>query len=159
LPLRQGGGVTYLEQQLAAISRVSPDIELHNLVSPWGQIGPLPGAVETVRIRSVPTRFLYEQTRLPLRKFDLLYCPANFGPLLGRRPMVLTLHNAHYYRTGLKLKGTEHLRPWWKVKANHLAMRRADAVVAISNSQAEEAIASVPDIAHKLYVIHSASPD
>lgn len=159
LPLRRGGGVTYLEQQLAALARVAPDLDLHTLLSPWAEVGDLPGTVERVPVKSVPTRFLYEQLGLQRRDFDVLYCVANFGPLHGRRPMVLTIHNAHYYRSGLQMKETKHLRPWWKVKANHLAMRRADAIVAISNSEAKDALATVRGMEHKLHVIYSATPD
>jgi len=159
LPLRYGGGVTYLRQQLGALDRVAPDLCLHTLLAPWTELDQLPGTTETVAVGSVPLRFAYEQVRLPLRKADVLYCPANFGPLAPRAPMVLTLHNPHYYRTGLALPETRSTRTPWKVRANHLAMRRAEAVIAISYALAEEVVATVPDIAHKLHVVHSGAPE
>lgn len=159
LPLRSGGGVTYLEQQLNALARVSPEMSLHTLTSPWSSLTGLPGTVETPRLWSVPMRFAYEQFMLPMRATDLLYCPANFAPMIARGPIVLTLHNANYYGSGLELPEAKPSRPWWKVQANYAAMRRADAIVAISNSFAAEVAASVPRVADKIRVIHSGAPD
>ncbi|MGH3425504.1 MAG: glycosyltransferase, partial [Nocardioidaceae bacterium] len=160
LPLRYGGGVTHVEQQLRAVARVAPEVELHTLVSPWTQIRELPGTVETVPLSSVPQRYLYEQLRLPRRGADVLYCPANFGPVVPTRaPMVLTIHNAHYYRSGLAMPETRSLRPAWKVKANHLAMKRADTVVAVSQVLAEDAAVTVPGVAGKVHVIPCGSPE
>ncbi len=160
LPLRVGGGVAYLRQQLEAMARVAPDIQLHTLLSPWTEVDEheLPGYVEVVPVRSVATRFGYEQLRLPWRRPDVLYCPANFAPLVSRAPTVLTIHNPHYYGSGLEVFYTRSLRPPAKVWANHLAMRRVDAVVGISHAQAREALATVPRVANKLRVIQSGAP-
>lgn len=160
LPLRRGGGVTYLRQQLAALARVAPELDLHTLVSPWTEADGLPGTVETVPLRSVATRFAYEQVRLPFRSCDLLYCAANFGPtvLASRAPTVLAIHNANYYGSGLALPETRRSRPPLKVRANHLAMRRASAVVAVSHALAEEAVAAVPAVADKIHVLSCGRP-
>lgn len=159
LPVRYGGGVTYLEHQLPALARVAPELQLHTLLSPWAEVDDLPGTTEVVRLRSVRTRFAYEQFRLPLRATDMLYCPANFGPMVARAPVVLTLQNPHYYGSGLAMPGTRASRPPWKVKANHWAMRRADAVIAISHAMAEEVVATVPEVADRLHVIHNGLPE
>ena len=87
LPLRHGGGVTYLQAQLAALAEMAPDLDLHTLVAPWSAAGRPARRTSTVRVRSVPTRFGYEIARLAFRRADVLYCPANFGPLrLARTP-------------------------------------------------------------------------
>lgn len=153
LPLRQGGGVTYFQQQMSALAEVAPDLQLHTLISPWSKLADLPGRTETVKLRTVPGRFAYEQTRLPLRRADVLYCPANFGPLAHHSPMILTLHNANYYAAASRLSETRDSRPWWKVKANHLAMARADVVVAISTSLASDVLEAVPSIEPKMTVL------
>jgi glycosyltransferase involved in cell wall biosynthesis len=159
LPLRFGGGVTYLQSQLAALSAVAPDLTFHTLVAPWAKgLDALPGEVETVRVRSVAARFAYEQTLLTQRRADLVYCPANFAPVRHPDPVVLTVQNANYYGTGLSLPDTRPSRPWWKVKANHLAMRRADVVVAISSSLADEIRRTLPRL-RTLQVIPSGAPD
>jgi glycosyltransferase involved in cell wall biosynthesis len=155
LPLRYGGGTSYLRQQMAALARVDPSTSLHTLLSPWTELDGLPGTTETVPVRSVLMRFAYEQTRLPLRKTDILYCPANFAPMYARAPIVLTLHNANYYGRGLRLQEAARSRPPWKVKANHWAMKRADIVVAISESLAAEVLETVPSVANKLHIIRS----
>lgn len=159
LPLRHGGGVTYLQQQLTALARVDTSLDLHTLVSPWIKDTAFPGAVERIAVGSVPRRFAYEQVQLPFRRADVLYCPANFAPMASRAPIVLTLHNPNYYGVGLQLPETVASRPFWKVKANHWAMRRADVVVAISESMAAEVVDTVPSVEHKLRVIHSGAPD
>jgi len=158
LPLRYGGGVTYLMEQMAAFARVVPDWDLHHLVAPWAEIDGLPGTTEVVPGRNVAALFAYEQLLLPLRPTDVLYCPANFGPFVSKAPMVLTVHNAHYYRSGLEMPETSALRPPWKVKANHWAMRCAHTIVAISHAQAHQVEVTLPGIAHKLRVIHSGVP-
>ena len=76
-----------------------------------------------VRVRSVAQRFAYEQVVLPFRRADLVYCPANFAPLFFSGPLVLTIHNPNYYGRGLELPEVAASRPWWKVKANHWAMK------------------------------------
>ena len=154
LPLRHGGGVAFVQQQLRALARVDPDLELHTLVSPWSQLRDIPGMVETVPVPSVPARFAYEQFVLPWRSADVLYCPANFGPVMSRAPVVLTVHNAHYYRAGFAQSENKPLRPPWKVMANHLAMRRAKAVVAVSRTLAADVSATMPGVAHKLFAVH-----
>jgi glycosyltransferase involved in cell wall biosynthesis len=159
LPLRHGGGVTYLQAQLAALAEVSPDLDLHTLVAPWSTLAGLPGRTSTVKVRSVPTRFGYEIGRLPFVRADVLYCPANFGPRVGRAPTVLTLHNPNYYRSGLALPETAASRPRWKLWANRAAMRGATAVVAISESFADEVRASAPWVEPKLHVIRSGAPE
>lgn len=153
LPLRQGGGVTYFQQQMTALAEVAPDLDLHTLVAPWSKLAGLPGRTEVVPVRSVPTRFAYEMLRVPLRRSDALYCPANFGPVLHHSPMVLTLHNANYYAAASALHETQPSRPWWKVKANYLAMSRADVVVAISHSLASDVLEAVPSVEGKLTVL------
>jgi glycosyltransferase involved in cell wall biosynthesis len=159
LPLRHGGGVTYLQSQLAALAASSPDLDLHTLVAPWSTLTGLPGRTSTVRVRSVPMRFGYEIARLPFTRTDVLYCPANFGPRAARAPSVLTLHNPNYYRSGLALPETAPVRPRWKLWANRAAMRGAAAVVAISESFADEVRASAPWVEPKLHVIPSGAPE
>ena len=159
LPLRHGGGVSYLHQQLHAIADAAPDIELHTLVSPWAVgLDELPGTTQVVRVRSVVDRFAYEQFVLPFRRADLVYCPANFAPFFFSGPLVLTLHNPNYYGRGLELPEVAASRPWWKVKANHWAVRRATAVVAISESMAEEVRETLPGL-RNLRVILSGNPE
>lgn len=159
LPLRHGGGVTYFKQQIAALARIAPELSLHSLVSPWADMADLPGTVETVPVRNVPQRFVYQQLCLPWRKTDILYCAANFAPALSRTPTVLTIHDAHHYRRGSGLDGPAPLMQKARAKANHLAMKRATAVVAVSRSLAEEAISSLPEVAEKLHVFPCGRPE
>jgi glycosyltransferase involved in cell wall biosynthesis len=155
LPARDGGGATYVRQQMHALARVAPDVDIRMLVSPWSEVGAVPVQVEIARVGSVPMRFAYEQTRLPTRRADVIYCPLNFGPVLAKSPVVLTVQNAIYYGEGLRLPEVAPFRPLSKVKANHWAMRRADAVVAISRSLADQVLETLPSVEHKLRVIYN----
>ena len=159
LPLRRGGGVTYLREQLTAVARVAPDLDLHTLVSPWIEDHDFPGHVEVVPLTSASTRFAYEQIRVPFRRADVLYCPANFGPIASRSPVVLTVHDAHYYGAGLGVPWAQSTRQKWRVKANHLAMRRARSVIAVSRTLAKDAAATVPSAAGKLRVLQCGRPE
>jgi glycosyltransferase involved in cell wall biosynthesis len=154
LPLRGGGGVTHLENELSALARIDDELRFHTLLSPWSEVAGLPGVVERVHLRSVAHRFAYEQAHLPFRPADVLYCPANFAPLVSRGPLVLTIQNANYYRAGLSQPETKPSRPIWKIKANHWAMRRADAIIAVSQSLADDASFSVQGVAQKLHVVY-----
>jgi glycosyltransferase involved in cell wall biosynthesis len=158
LPLRHGGGATYLRSQLAALAEVAPDLDVESLVTPWNAIGGLPGVTRTVKVRSVPQRFGYEIACLPFHRPDVLYCPANFAPLAARAPVVLAVHNPNYFRSGRALSETKSSRPQWKLWANHAAMRNAAAVIAISTSLADEMLATYPFVARKLHIIRSGSP-
>jgi glycosyltransferase involved in cell wall biosynthesis len=158
LPLRHGGGVTYLKAQLAALADVAPELSVETLVSPWTDVRELPGTMRTVRLRSVAQRYAYELARLPLRRADVLYCPANFGPVVARAPIVVTVHNPNYYGAGLRLAAAAPSRPRRKVWANYAALRSAAAVVAISQSIADEVRETLPAVASKLHVIPSGAP-
>ena len=155
LPVRRGGTPQYVMEQLAALDRVAPSIDLHTLVSPWAEIDGLPGTTEVVPVRNVPTRFAYEQLRLPFRTADVLYCPADFAPLWSHAPIVLTVQNPHYFQTAFELPETKPSRPWHKVKANHWALRRCDAIVAISGALADDISRTLPGLEKKTRVIHS----
>lgn len=158
LPLRHGGGVTYLHAQLDALAEIAPELRLETLVSPWTTVQDLPGSTRTVRLRSVPQRYAYELFGLPFSRADVLYCPANFGPLAARAPMVVTVHNPNYYGAGLRLDVAAPSRPRRKLWANYAALRAADAVVAISQSIADEVCETLPSVAGKLHVIPSGAP-
>jgi glycosyltransferase involved in cell wall biosynthesis len=158
LPLRYGGGAHFLSEQLGAFARVAPQLDLRVLRSPWTEIEGAPGRVETVRVRSVIQRFAYEQTVLPLRRADVLYCAANFGPLLCRMPSVITVHSPNYYGAALTLAEVAASRPPWKVRANHLAIKRADLVVVVSESLARAVVETLPKQAAKIRVVPCGSP-
>lgn len=158
LPLRRGGGVQFLRHQLTAFAQISPELEVLVLRSPWTELGEVPAPVQTVRLRSVAQRFAYEQVVLPWRRSDVLYCAANFGPLVRRSPMILTVHSPNYYGEALGMGDAAPSRPPWKVRANHLAIQRADVVVAVSHSLAQSVAETVPSARAKLQVVPLGAP-
>lgn len=164
LPARDGGGVTYLIEEIRAIESVAPDVQLELLVAPWSFDAiaeAVRSPVRRVSVKTIADRFAFEQTvlRRRSRDWDVLYCPINFGPILfGGEMTVLTLHNPNYFGRGLTTAGTKQARPWVKVKACHAAIRECRIVVAISDAFREEVVLTMPEVASKLRVVKSGGP-
>ena len=159
LPLRHGGGVSYLHQQLHAIAEVAPDIELHSLVSTLGgRSGRAPGddRGDTCTLRRASLRLRAGRAALSSRRPRLL--PRELRPAVLLGAPGPTIHNPNYYGRGLELPEVAPSRPWWKVKANHWAIRRATTVVAISESMADEVRETLPGL-RNLRVILSGNPE
>ena len=100
LHARSGGGVTYLRNILPRLV-ADPGLEVHLCVH-GEQAGDMPGgAAVTAHLAPCGSGFyatlIWEQLGLPrlARRIgaDVVFSPANFGPLLARRPVVL-LRNA-----------------------------------------------------------------
>ncbi len=165
LPARDGGGLTYLIEEMRSIESVEPNVQMEVLVSPWSHkfvAQSIRSPVRCVSVKTVAQRFGYEETvmRLQARKSDLLYCPLNFGPVLfGGRRSILTLHNPNYFGGGLKVAGAESARPWVKVKACHAAIRECKTVVVISDSFRDQVLATLPESEPKLRVVKSGRPE
>lgn len=158
LPVRGGGGATYVRAQLGALATTSPDIEMRTFISPWSSLDALPGAVRRVRLWSVAHRYAYEAACLAWQRADLMYCPVNFAPPVCRSPVVVALHNPNYYLAARSLPETRPSRPRHKLLAHRAALRRAAAIVAISQSLADDVRAAMPEVASRLYVIASGAP-
>ncbi|MEX2553228.1 MAG: glycosyltransferase [Actinomycetota bacterium] len=77
--------------------------------------------------------FLYEA--------DLLYCPANFCPLLPtRKPIVLTLRNANYFGPGRQAAASSQFRKKVEILLARACVHRADSIVAVSNSLKQDVV-------------------
>lgn len=165
LPARDGGGLRYLIEEMRGIEAVAPDTSLELLASPWGYkpiAESVRSQVRSVDVKSVGDRFVFEQTvlRKRARKWDVLYCPLNFGPVLfGGSRSVVTVHNSNYFGHGLSMAGTRRARPWIKVHACHASLRASRQIVAISDSLRNEIVRTLPDVAPKIRVIKSGRPD
>lgn len=165
LPARDGGGITYLVEELRAIERLAPGVVLEVLAAPWSYEAIATGIhsqVRRIKVMHVGDRFLFEQTilRSLARSYDVLYCPLNFGPVLwGGESAVLTVHNANYFARGLTMEGTEASRPWIKVKACHAAIRECRTVVAISESLGAGVAETLPEHASKIRIVKSGAPN
>jgi glycosyltransferase involved in cell wall biosynthesis len=139
LSARVGGGLTYVTEQLSALVRVRPDLELTVLASTTN-MAPLLGSsarVKLVRFPNLSMRMLYEQAVMPYasRRADVLYCPANFCPLVpAKLPIVLTLRNAHHFGPGRMLPAMSHMRKRAEIWLARASVRRADAVIVVSEA-------------------------
>lgn len=111
LPARDGGGVTYLIEEIRALEAAAPQVTLDVLVSPWAYEaigGSIESEVRCVNAKTVVDRFAFEQTVLlkRARSYDVLYCPLNFGPMLrGRSPC-----RAYTPQSQLLRRWAEHTR-------------------------------------------------
>ena len=100
---RSGGTETYTRQLLAALGRVEPSLRVTGFVNSETAAAPPSwlSAIDLVPVRARGTSRLSwgvaEAILLPVvadrRKVDLLHCPANFAPLTGRVPRIVTVHD------------------------------------------------------------------
>ncbi len=98
---KTGGGVTYLRNILPLFSEM-PEIELHLFLhkDQFEQFYPINEKVNVVLFSYQPTFFqtlIWEQLAIPIKAWamrsDVLYSPANYGPILAQNHVIL-LRNA-----------------------------------------------------------------
>lgn len=141
---RVGGGLSYSRSQTVALA-AEAYVDLTVLTAPWNHevfsevlLGS--ATVTEVRVPTVPARFGWEQTVLPMlaRQHDVLISPGNFGSLLCTTPQVVILQNANYVGHGRKQEQNARLGRRAKIGLSHASMRRADLVVSVSDSLSAE---------------------
>lgn len=161
---RQGGGLSYIVSELAAIERVTTDIDLTVISAPWNH-AQLSAALEC-RIVLIPalgarSRYACEQV-LPLvakTRNAILYCPGNFAPLLHNPvAVVLTLQNPNYFGIGRQAPHNRSVRRRAKIALSHASARRASRIVVISRSLETEVLSDLPELADRVRVIQSGAP-
>ena len=140
---RLGGGLEYAFNQIQALRQVRPNWELVVLTSRWNdaRLGHLEGIERRSLAHSMPIRTAYQQLVLPLslrRRANVLYCLGNFVPILGGTPCVVTQQNALYFGVTRDQQGSPNLRRRVETAMARSAVRRADAVIAISHALANE---------------------
>ena len=93
------------------------------------------------RTASPALRILWEQLALPRAcrrdALDLLHAPVNVGPLSGRCPLVVTLHDLSFYLY------PELFRPgrrWYQQRLTRYMVQRAARIIAVSQSTRADAV-------------------
>jgi len=160
LHAKSGGGVTYLRNLLPALAK-DPAFELHLFVHET-QFADFADLHECIRLHvfSFPTSFLrlllWEQLLLPLLvhdvSADLVVSPANYGPLLLRR-QVIVLQNS------LAVGACEtrwSKKIYWQALSLMTAasLLSAKAAVAVSDYVAKTAIGLPHSVRKRISVIH-----
>jgi glycosyltransferase involved in cell wall biosynthesis len=111
------------------------------LVAPWSEhaIRRIEGLdIRPVAVKSLIARLAFEQLILPFHPdsaVDVIYFPGNFVPLVWQRPSVLAQQNPNYFGQGRLLatkRGGMRIRA--EISLARLSLRRADAVIVISES-------------------------
>jgi glycosyltransferase involved in cell wall biosynthesis len=104
-----------------------------------------------------PARIVWEQTALAVRahalRVDVLHSPVNVAPLTWRGPSVVTVHDLAF------LQYPKHLsarRRAWLRTAVRLSVQRADRVIAVSQSTADDLVSWLDLPRERVAVIHSA---
>ncbi|MBX3315016.1 MAG: glycosyltransferase [Actinobacteria bacterium] len=162
-----GGGLSYACNQVSALAR-EPDVDVELLVSPWNEeafrtLGAVSDdALHLVKVPNVPTRFAWEQFVLPRwaarRGFDVVLNSGNFAPLVCGVPNVMVLQNPNFVGDGRIRAAGRGLPYRAKIGLSVAGMRRADAVVSVSDTLTE-AIGSEPDLRHiDVVTVRSAGP-
>lgn len=138
LHAKTGGGVTYLKAMLPLLAH-RQDLACHLLIhkSQRGLLADLPDGIKLVAVDfkdGFVRRLIWEQLVLPLHAWacaDVTFSPANFGPLLAPRPVVL-LRNALDVE---KQESRLTKRLYWKALRfmTWLSLLRAPVAGAVSN--------------------------
>jgi glycosyltransferase involved in cell wall biosynthesis len=159
LHARTGGGVTYLRNMLPRLA-ADPELDVH-LCLHGEQAADMPGGdAVTAHLAACGAGFyttlIWEQFGLPrlARRIgaDVVFSPANFGPLWAPRPVVLL-------RNALDVGKTEKRigkRLYWAVLSlmTTLSLRRAPAAIAVSDYARKALTRHVPErVADRVSVI------
>ena len=164
-----GGTETYARGLVDALDSAAPDHSFSVFLNRSAAAWPLPSRFTRV-ICSVSARqgrrYLYEQTRLPIqataRKLDVLHSLAYVAPVMARCASVVTVPDLNYRSPAHQMPLVRRLALSTFVNA---AVRRCDAVIAISHFVANEIREAMPFATSKLHVVHlapqerSAPPD
>ena len=166
MPARGGGGMTYVLEELSGLERaLDPGMTMTVLAAPWnvGELrGRLDSPVTEIAVRSVFSRYAFEQVRLPFlsRANDVLYCPLNFGPLLPiPTPVIVTLHNAKYFgaaRSKYQAGGGWNARA--RLIASDLGLRWSTSLQCVSESLLLEVRRDFPQLAIRAFANPSGGP-
>lgn len=162
-----GGGLTYATNQVAALAR-RDDVTLEVLVAPWNVDAFLaipelpPSAAQVIKVPNVSARFAWEQFVLPLRLrrrgADVLLSSGNFAPLRCSIPSVMVLQNLNFVGDGRIRSASRGAGYRAKVRMSIASMRRADAVVSVSETLTS-AMREEPALARaNIVTVRSAAP-
>jgi glycosyltransferase involved in cell wall biosynthesis len=167
LSVHFGGGLTFATEQLGALRRVRPDIELEVLVAPWNRdtLGPaltrFGATTEEVVLGSLATRWFWQEREIPRRvsEFDLFYAPGNFLPLRPlSAPTVLCQQNPNYAPDARGLPHNRALDRRLRIAQCDRSLRQATRVVTVAHWLLASLAEVVPSLRHKGVALHSGVP-
>lgn len=159
------GGVGGTEIYLRNLLRSLAEIDSHNEYVVFtcrdaaAEACPAAGNFEThvapVRARNRPARLVWEQTGLAAatcrRKLDVIFSPGFSSPALGRGKQVTVIHDLQHKRQPRNFGFVERLAWNWMVKGS---VRRADAIIAVSEATRRDIAEFFPKAANRIRVIH-----
>jgi len=100
-------------------------------------------------------RRMWEQTIFPSlvheKKLDILHCPVNIIPLFARCKSIVTFLDCQYFHTSPK---NTFLRKYFHNIFMRLSIKKADAIIAISNSMKSELLHYLRCSNNNIYVTH-----
>ncbi|MEM1097584.1 MAG: glycosyltransferase family 1 protein [Planctomycetota bacterium] len=157
----------YTRNLLDAIRQADPARQVRVIVHPDGPLpeplashGPLDIVVEDAFPRS-PTELWRWRGRLARIKPTVLHCPDVFAPLWPGPRVLVTLHDAIPLLPSLDQPGgrskKQRLRPLWRAWVRR-QLRRADAVLTVSQHSADDLHRLLNIRESKLHVLHNAVP-
>lgn len=164
----RSGGRTFLQNVVSSMAEVAPEHEYVLVARPANEglfDADETEAIERVEVpltsNSAARRHVFEQLRLPGHLsdmgLDVLLSPGNTATLRTDVPQVLVVQGPLTVRDLRR----EHAPGFWPLRhrlfydlMHPLSVRRADAVVAVSDAIAEHILAQNPDCEDKLEVVH-----
>ena len=163
------GGITYFRNLIPALAKVDKVNEYHIFVHRNGALSFTINQenfhfhICTVDTRSRIVRLIWEQFVLPRqlekKKVDVLFTAKNANIFLATCKTIISIRNMEPFHYK---KYDNHWRldigSWARARITKASIKRADRIIAVSQSTGNYLLGLFPEIGHKLNVIYNGNP-
>jgi glycosyltransferase involved in cell wall biosynthesis len=147
------------------LQRMDTVNQYYILVAPGEDVCLQPSANVTIITLRCPTYPLWEQVALPLAikrlKPDIIHCTSNTAPLMGKTPLVLTLHDIIYLETRQQSSASWYQNMGWHYRRLVVPtiLKRCAAIITVSRFECQRIRESLQLDASRLVPIHNGYGD
>lgn len=147
------------------LQRMDTVNQYYILVAPGEDVCLQPSANVTIITLRCPTYPLWEQVALPLAikrlKPDIIHCTSNTAPLMGKIPLVLTLHDIIYLETRQQSSASWYQNMGWYYRRLVVPtiLKRCAAIITVSRFECQRIRESLQLDASQLVPIHNGYGD
>jgi len=147
------------------LQRMDTVNQYYILVAPGEDVCLQPSANVTIITLRCPTYPLWEQVALPLAikrlKPDIIHCTSNTAPLMGKTPLVLTLHDIIYLETRQQSSASWYQNMGWYYRRLVVPtiLKRCAAIITVSRFECQRIRESLQLDASRLVPIHNGYGD
>lgn len=147
------------------LQRMDTVNQYYILVAPGEDVCLQPSANVTIITLRCPTYPLWEQVALPLAikrlKPDIIHCTSNTAPLMGKTPLVLTLHDIIYLETRQQSSASWYQNMGWHYRRLVVPtiLKRCAAIITVSRFECQRIRESLQLDPSRLLAIHNGYGD